>query len=92
MEFATLTPGASPKKLALLISLLSGFAPLPPIHSLGFHFSKWESISADLLMERSTKFTNYNLPVDTLWEDIEHTSERKYFTFNPKQFPESKLE
>jgi alpha-glucosidase (family GH31 glycosyl hydrolase) len=32
----------TPKELLTKLAELTGFAPLPPIYSLGFHFSKYE--------------------------------------------------
>jgi hypothetical protein len=34
------------------MALITGFAPLPPIETLGFHFSKYAEVSADIIMER----------------------------------------
>lgn len=53
------------------LSTISGFAPLPLIHTLGYHFCKWYYVSADMMMQRNTNFTNYGFPVDVLWSDIE---------------------
>lgn len=53
------------------LATVSGFAYLPPLHTLGFHFCKWAPVSADMLMERNKKFTDYGFPIDVLWSDIE---------------------
>ena len=38
------------KRVNNAISTISGFAPLPQIQSLGFHFSKWAPLSADIMI------------------------------------------
>lgn len=53
------------------LATISGFAPLPLVHTLGYHFCKWNSVSADILMDRNQNFTQYGFPVDVLWSDIE---------------------
>ena len=37
---------SSPKQLLTKLAQITGFAPLPPIYSLGFHFSKYDETSA----------------------------------------------
>ena len=59
------------KDVNLDLATVSGFAPLPLFHTLGFHFCKWYPISADMLMERNRNFTTYGFPLDVLWSDIE---------------------
>jgi alpha-glucosidase (family GH31 glycosyl hydrolase) len=53
-----------------MLMLLSGRAPMPNIQSLGFHFSKWDNITSNILIERNYNFTKFGFPVDYLWMDI----------------------
>ena len=57
LEFYLLGAEASPKKLQKKLSELTGYTPMPPIHSLGYHFSKWEENSAHQIIERNHDFT-----------------------------------
>lgn len=59
------------KKMSQDLATVTGFAPMPPIHTLGFHFCKWDDISADMMIERNKNFTEGGFPVDVLWMDIE---------------------
>ena len=59
------------KKLNQDLATISGFAPLPLIQALGFHFSKWAPVSADILIQRSRKFTELGFPLDVIWSDIQ---------------------
>ena len=74
-----------------MVSDISGYTPMPPMHSLGFHFSKYEYFTAISLAERSQNFTKYGFPVDVFWMDIEHTQEHMYFVFNDVNFTSEKL-
>jgi len=66
------------KKLAIL----TGYQAMPPYFSLGYHYSKWEKISTDSIIDKIDSFIYHNIPVDVLWLDIDHTDDRRYFTFN----------
>ena len=81
----------SPKKQLKNLATITGYAPLPLIESLGYHFSKYAEVSADIMMQRDRDFENYNFPVDFLWMDILYAKEYEYFTFDPVKFPPSKL-
>ena len=80
------------------LATISGFAPMPLLHTLGFHFCKWAPVSADMLMERNRNFTDYGFPIDVLWSDIEWAQQcddpagYEYFKFNPKNFTETQIE
>jgi alpha 1,3-glucosidase len=43
----------SPLRVQKSLSDISGYVPMPPLHSLGFHFSKYEYFTALSLAERS---------------------------------------
>ena len=58
------------KRVANAVSTITGFAALPPIHTLGFHFSKYAPASSDIIRQRNADFTEYGFPVDVLWMDI----------------------
>ena len=79
----------------------TGYLGLPPINTLGFQFSKWAPVSAEMIVERSQNFTDTGFPVDVFWLDIEHalwaeketieTRDYRWFTFNPNNFTDEGL-
>jgi alpha 1,3-glucosidase len=73
LEFYLLAAQGAPKKLQKKLSELTGYVEMPPIHSLGFHFSKWENMTAHDIVARSHDFDHHNYPVDVLWFDIEYS-------------------
>jgi len=79
------------------LSTVTGFAPLPPLHTLGFHYSKYDQASAEIIMERNRNFTDYQFPVDVLVMDIQWADQYseeagyEYFKFNPQNFTETDL-
>ena len=53
MEFfivAASTDRGGPKTIMRILADITGYAPIPPYYSLGFHYSKWEEISTDRLV------------------------------------------
>ena len=92
LEFFTFATTGSPKKISRLLADITGYAPLPPIFSLGFHFSKWDATSAQIVMERNELFSTYQFQVDVLWQDIDHTTDKKYFAFDELRYPPQEVE
>jgi alpha-glucosidase (family GH31 glycosyl hydrolase) len=64
------------------LGLISGFAKLPPIYSLGFHYSKWEKTSPRRILTLNRNFEKHGFPLDALWMDIGYTNDSMYFVFN----------
>ena len=91
-EFFTFGSTNGPKRNQRLLSEVTGFPPIPPIHSLGYHYCKWEQNSADLMMTRNEEFTQYGFPVDVFWSDLYYTQEMEYFVFNRETWPLYKVQ
>jgi mannosyl-oligosaccharide alpha-1,3-glucosidase len=80
----------SPKTQLETLTNITGHATLPPIEALGYHFSKYADVSADIMMERDSDFETYGFPVDYFWMDILYAQEYEYFTFDQVKFPPKK--
>ena len=74
------------KRLMYKQNIISGFSPLPPYYALGFHYSKWEPITTESLINLVDTFNQQNMPVDVLWMDIEYAETKKYFAFDETKF------
>ena len=107
MEFFMISSGyvasedAETNRVKLLhkdLATVTGFAPMPLIHMLGYQFCKWYPVSAEMLMERNANFTMYGFPIDVLWSDIEWAQQNddpagyEYFKFNPKNFTTEQID
>lgn len=82
----------SPKQQLTTLADLTGYASLPQIEQLGFHFSKYADVSADIMMKRDEDFEDYGFPVDVYWMDILYAKDYEYFTFDPVKFPVDQLD
>eukprot|EP01022_Parablepharisma_sp_SALTPOND_P036321 TRINITY_DN985_c0_g1_i2.p1 TRINITY_DN985_c0_g1~~TRINITY_DN985_c0_g1_i2.p1 ORF type:complete len:484 (+),score=30.02 TRINITY_DN985_c0_g1_i2:352-1803(+) len=86
LEFVTFVAG-NPLDLASAHGKIVGNAPMPQKFALGYHQCRWDRDSQKDILGISDKFQEYKLPCDCLWLDIEHTDQKKYFTWNHKLFP-----
>ena len=60
---------------------------MPPIFSLGYHYSKWESkLTAGTLNQWNYDFSSMKIPVDSFWLDITYTNNNDYFQFKDTGF------
>jgi alpha-glucosidase (family GH31 glycosyl hydrolase) len=91
-EFFLFGTTRGPKINQRLLSEVTGYPPMPPIYSLGYHYAKWEKNSADLMIKRNEEFTTYGFPVDVLWSDIYYAQDFEYFVFNREKFPINKVQ
>ena len=91
LEFYLLGAEGNPKKLQKKLSELTGYTNMPPIHSLGYHFAKWEDNSAKQITDRTHDFSHFGFPVDVFWFDSEYTQEGQYGEFDHKRFNQEEL-
>ncbi|MFH4978179.1 hypothetical protein AB6A40_004888 [Gnathostoma spinigerum] len=82
--------GPSPKDIFRQNSALTGVYPLPPLFSLGYHQCRWNYNDEEDVKKVHDGFEEHDIPLDTIWLDIEHTDGKKYFTWDPKKFPTPK--
>ena len=49
IEFFVFASTQSPKVVVEDVSIITGYAVLPPIYTLGFHYSEWTDINVDFM-------------------------------------------
>jgi len=69
---------------------LTGTQELPPLFSLAYHQCRWNYKDQEDVLTVDRMFDEYDIPYDVLWLDIEHTDQKKYFTYDLSKFPEPK--
>lgn len=82
LEFFVYASTVSPKRILSNLADISGHAPLPPLYSLGFHFSKWAEVSSSIMIQRNNDFNSHGFPVDVFWMDILYSDRYEYFKFD----------
>ncbi|XP_078047812.1 glucosidase 2 subunit alpha [Augochlora pura] len=79
--------GPRPLDVFRQYTTLTGTAPLPQMFTLGYHQSRWNYNDQDDVMQISDNFDTHDLPLDSMWLDIEYTDSKKYFTWDTRKFP-----
>ncbi|CAG9328353.1 unnamed protein product [Blepharisma stoltei] len=85
MEFVLMVE-PSPLKVIESFTMFTGPPSFPPLYSLGYHQSRWNYSQADV-KEVSEGFDKNNIPLDSIWTDIDSVDDFKYLTWNHKLFP-----
>ncbi|XP_069692372.1 neutral alpha-glucosidase AB [Periplaneta americana] len=78
--------GPKPKDVFRQYIKLTGPAPLPQYFALGHHQCRWNYNDQDDVRNVDNKFDEYDIPNDVMWLDIEHTDNKKYFTWDSIKF------
>lgn len=66
---------------------LTGTAPTPQMYAIGYHQCRWNYNDEQDVAQVHNKFDEYDIPMDTMWLDIEYTDSKKYFTWDHTKFP-----
>ena len=82
--------GNSVSEISSKYRKLTGYTPLPPKWSLGFHQSRWSYKSQEEVLNLANEFKRKQLPLDAIHLDIHYMDACKVFTFDNKQFPNPK--
>ncbi len=67
-------------------SFISGFSPMPPLWAFGYHHCRWGFKNDEDINEVISNFDKFKIPFDCFWLDIDHTEDKKYFTWDKKNF------
>jgi len=67
-----------------------GKTPIPNIFSIGYHQSRFSYEDLEEVKIIDDKFDKYEVPYDSIWLDIDHTDNKKYFNYDTKKFPKEK--
>ncbi|NXN99771.1 GANC glucosidase, partial [Rhinopomastus cyanomelas] len=65
---------------------LTGTQALPPLFSLGYHQCRWNYEDEQDVKAVDAGFDEHDIPYDVIWLDIEHTDNKRYFTWDKKKF------
>jgi alpha 1,3-glucosidase len=81
--------GPKPHDVSTQYASLTGPTPLPPLFSLAYHQCRWNYNDQEDVRNVAAKFDEFDMPMDVMWLDIEHTDGKKYFTWDARKFPDS---
>lgn len=79
--------GPQPQQVANAYARITGFAPLPPEWTLGYHQSRYGYSSQDQILQVAGTLRQLSIPCDAIYLDIDYMNARQAFTWNPVTFP-----
>ena len=62
-----------------------GHPMLPPFWSLGYHQCRWGYFNTSQIEEVMKKFHDYEIPLDTLWGDVDILQDKRIFSIHKKK-------
>eukprot|EP01006_Ploeotia_vitrea_P029201 TRINITY_DN61783_c0_g1_i1.p1 TRINITY_DN61783_c0_g1~~TRINITY_DN61783_c0_g1_i1.p1 ORF type:complete len:752 (-),score=444.51 TRINITY_DN61783_c0_g1_i1:1437-3473(-) len=83
--------GPSPKDVVQQYHEIIGRPYLPPYWSLGWHQCRYGYPSIDYVEEVVANYSKAKIPLDTIWNDIDHMDKYMDFTFDPVNYPVDKV-
>ena len=78
--------GSSVDDTLIKLHDIIGQPMVPPFWSLGYHQCRWGYHNTSEIETIMKKFLDYEIPVDTLWGDIDILDGNRIFTLNTKDF------
>ncbi|RFU76067.1 glycosyl hydrolase family 31 [Trichoderma arundinaceum] len=69
----------------------AGFATMQPYWGLGFHQCRYGYRDAFDVAEVVQNYSLANIPLETMWTDIDYMDRRRVFTLDPARFPLSTM-
>ncbi|CAJ0584774.1 unnamed protein product, partial [Mesorhabditis spiculigera] len=79
--------GPSTQQVQKQMAVTTGVTPLPPLFAIAYHQCRWNYNDEQDVAQVNQGFDDWDIPMDVIWLDIEHTDGKKYFTWHPDKFP-----
>ena len=81
---------STPQEFTRKYADLTGYTAMPQQFAVAYHQCRWNYLSDQDVMDVDRKFDRHDIPYDVIWLDLEYTHEKKYFTWDPMNFPNPK--
>jgi alpha-glucosidase len=83
--------GPSPKDVTIQYADVVGPPAMVPYWDFGLHQCRWGYRDAFEVAEVVYNYSQANIPLETMWTDIDYMHSRKVFTLDPLRFPLDKM-
>jgi len=83
--------GSSPASVIQQYHSVIGTPYLPPYWGLGWHQCRYGYHTLAETMEVVGNYSKFNIPLDTMWNDIDYMDAYKDFTNDPTRFPQAQV-
>ena len=83
--------GPNPTSVSQQYAEVAGLPAFQPYWGLGFHQCRYGYQDAFAVAEVVYNYSQANIPLETMWTDIDYMDRRLIFTTDPERFPREKL-
>ncbi|RGB31468.1 glycosyl hydrolases family 31 protein [Rhizophagus diaphanus] len=83
--------GPTPSDVIAQYTKIIGRPPLPPYWALGYHQCRWGYSNLTMLENVVSEFKSNNIPLETIWTDIDYMENFKDFTWDSVNFPRHEM-
>jgi len=80
--------GDSPQQVLERLGNVTGTIPMPPLWALGYHQSRYSYVPQSAVLDVAQEFRSRQIPLDSVWIDIDYKEGFRAFTFDPFTFPD----
>ncbi|KAJ6649262.1 Neutral alpha-glucosidase AB, partial [Pseudolycoriella hygida] len=80
--------GPSPSDAFTQYTKLTGNVNLPQMFSIAYHQCRWNYENSSDVLNVVSNYDLFDIPLDTMWLDIDYTDDKKYFTWDRVHFPD----
>lgn len=87
MDFRFLLGEQSPEATLDKFQVFIGRSAVPPFWSLGFHQCRWGYKNITALKNVLDSYKKNDIPLDTIWSDIDYMVDYEDFTIDADRFP-----
>ncbi|KAK3933795.1 putative alpha/beta-glucosidase agdC, partial [Diplogelasinospora grovesii] len=84
--------GPEPAAVSRQYAEVVGLPAMMPYWSLGFHQCKYGWPSVDYVSQVVANYSAANIPLETVWSDIDHMDAHQDFTTDPVNYPLDKMQ
>jgi len=84
----TIVTGPTPEAAIKQYHAVIGLPMMPPLWSLGFHQCRWGYANLSEVQGVVEQYAAHQIPLDTIWTDIDYMHNFLDFTFDPVRFPQ----
>lgn len=83
--------GPSPADVSRQYAEVVGLPAMMPYWTFGFHQCKYGYWDVNMVAEVVANYSAANIPLETIWSDIDYMDYRQVFTTDPERFPLHKM-
>ncbi|KAH8910394.1 hypothetical protein BR93DRAFT_949148 [Coniochaeta sp. PMI_546] len=83
--------GPDPAQVSRQYAEIVGLPAMVPFWSFGFHQCKYGWPNVDYVTDVVANYSKANIPLETLWGDIDYMDRRQDFTLDPQKYPLEKM-